>query len=174
MKLTEIKCSQDVYQFIDENIEYGWIDINGKQHLGTMKEFRKLYKTMSIEEILKYKIGTCIDQVNLMHYLLNKINIKNKMFCCRIFEPDDYGNLEEEEHMHCFILYYENDKVYHMEHPNFLKKGIYEYNSEAEAIKAIVDYYIKLRGGKDSPTKEFFEIPVGINFKEFNKYINHA
>ncbi len=174
MKLTEIKCSQDVYQFIDENIEYGWIDINGKQHLDTMKEFRKLYKTMSIEEILKYKIGTCIDQVNLMHYLLNKINIKNKMFCCRIFEPDDYGNLEEEEHMHCFILYYENDKVYHMEHPNFLKKGIYEYNSEGEAIKAIVDYYIKLRGGKDSPTKEFFEIPVGINFKEFNKYINHV
>ena len=174
MKLTEIKCSQDVYQFIDENIEYGWIDINGKQHLDTMKEFRKLYKTMSIEEILKYKIGTCIDQVNLMHYLLNKINIKNKMFCCRIFEPDDYGNLEEEEHMHCFILYYENDKVYHMEHPNFLKKGIYEYNSEGEAIKAIVDYYIKLRGGKDSTTKEFFEIPVGINFKEFNKYINHV
>ncbi len=174
MKLTEIKCSQDVYQFIDENIEYGWIDINGKQHLDTMKEFRKLYKTMSIEEILKHKIGTCIDQVNLMHYLLNRINIKNKMFCCRIFEPDDYGNLEEEEHMHCFILYYENDKVYHMEHPNFLKKGIYEYNSEGEAIKAIVDYYIKLRGGKDSPTKEFFEIPVGINFKEFNKYINHV
>lgn len=174
MKLTEIKCPQDVYQFIDENIEYGWIDINGKQHLYTMKEFRKLYKTMSIEEILKHKIGTCIDQVNLMHYLLNKINIKNKMFCCRIFEPDDYGNLEEEEHMHCFILYYENDKVYHMEHPNFLKKGIYEYNSEGEAIKAIVDYYIKLRGGKDSPTKEFFEIPVGINFKEFNKYINHV
>ena len=174
MKLTEIKCPQDVYQFIDENIEYGWIDINGKQHLDTMKEFRKLYKTMSIEEILKHKIGTCIDQVNLMHYLLNKINIKNKMFCCRIFEPDDYGNLEEEEHMHCFILYYENDKVYHMEHPNFLKKGIYEYNSEGEAIKAIVDYYIKLRGGKDSPTKEFFEIPVRINFKEFNKYINHV
>ena len=45
-----------------------------------MKEIRKVYRTMSIKEILKYKIGTCIDQVNLMHYLLNKINIKNKMF----------------------------------------------------------------------------------------------
>ena len=96
------------------------------------------------------------------------------MFCCRIFEPDDYGNLEEEEHMHCFILYYENGKVYHMEHPNLDRKGIYEYNSESEAIKAIVDYYIELRGGKESPTKEFFEVPVGISFKEFNKYINHV
>ena len=68
---------------------------------------------MSIDEILEYKMGTCIDQVQLMHYLLDKINVKNKMFCCRIFEPDDYDNLEEEEHMHCFILYYINKNVYH-------------------------------------------------------------
>ena len=164
---------EDLYSTDAYNIEYGWIDINGEQHLNTMKDFRRIYRTMSIDEILKYKIGTCIEQVNLMHYLLNKINFKNKMFCCRIFEPDDNGDLEEEEHMHCFVLYYENGKVYHMEHPNFEKKGIYEYNSEDIAIKEIVEYYIKLRGGKDSPTKEFFEIPVGISFKEFNKYINH-
>lgn len=174
MKINEIKKASDVYQFMEDNIKYGWLDINGSIHLNTMKEFRKIYRTMSIEEILKYKIGTCIDQVNLMHYLLDKINIKNKLFCCRIFEPDDYGNLEEEEHMHCFILYYENGNVYHMEHPNYDNKGIFEYQNEDEAINSIVDYYIKLRGGKDSPTKEFYEIPVGISFKEFNKYINHV
>ena len=72
MELCDIKNTQDVYQFIDENIEYGWIDINGNKHLNTMKEFRKIYKTLSIDEILKYKVGTCIEQVNLMHYLLNK------------------------------------------------------------------------------------------------------
>ena len=76
--------------------------------------------------------------------------------------------------MHCFVLFFENGKVYHMEHPNFDNKGIFEYNSEEEAIHAIVDYYIKLRGGKDSPTKEFYEVPVGISFQEFNKYINHV
>lgn len=174
MNLNDIKGSQDVYKFIDDNIEYGWIDINGNTHLNTMKGFRRIYRTMSIDEILEYKIGTCIEQVNLMHYLLNKINIKNKMFCCRIFEVDDYNELEEEEHMHCFVLFYENNKVYHMEHPNVNKKGIYEYNSENEAIKTIVDYYTELRGGKDSPTKEFFEIPIGISFRDFNKYINHV
>ena len=142
MKIEEIKKAQDVYEFIDENIEYGWIDVNGNKHLNTMKEFRKIYRTLSIDEILKYKVGTCIEQVNLMHYLLDKLNIKNKMFCSRIFEPDDYGNLEEEEHMHCFLLYFENNKVYHMEHPNWEKKGIYEYNSEQQAIKTIVEYYI--------------------------------
>ena len=142
MKLKEIKTSKDVYQFIDDNIAYGWIDINEQQHLNTMKEFRRIYRTMSIEEILKYKLGTCIEQVNLMHYLLNKINVKNKMYCCRIFEPDDYGNLEEEEHMHCFILYYLNNKVYQIEHPNWERIGIYEYETEEDALDKINEYYI--------------------------------
>lgn len=172
-EICQIKNAKDVYDFMDKNIQYGWIDIYGKEHLNTMKEFRKIYRTMSIKETLENKIGTCIEQVNLMHYLLNKINVKNKMFCCRIFEPDDYNNLEEDEHMHCFVLYYENEKVYHIEHPNFEKKGIYEYSSEDEAISTIENYYKKLRGGKASPTKEFFEVPVGISFKDFNKYINH-
>ena len=172
-EICQIKSAKDVYDFMDKNIQYGWIDIYGKEHLNTMKEFRKIYRTMSIKETLENKIGTCIEQVNLMHYLLNKIDVKNKMFCCRIFEPDDYNNLEEDEHMHCFVLYYENKKVYHIEHPNFEKKGIYEYSSEDEAISTIENYYKKLRGGKASPTKEFFEVPVGISFKDFNKYINH-
>lgn len=173
MTLDEINTSQDIFQYMNENIDYGWIDCNGEKHLNTMKDFRRLYRTISIDDIFKYKLGTCIDQVFLMHFLFNKINLKNKMFCCRIFEPDDYGNLEEDEHMHCFILFYENNKVYHMEHPNFDRKGIYEYNSENDAITSIVNYYIELRGGKDSPTKEFFDVPVGISFSEFNKYINH-
>ena len=60
-----------------------------------------------------------------------------------------------------------------MEHPNFERKGIFEYNSEKEAINSIVNYYKELRGGKESPTKEFFEVEPKITFKEFNKYINH-
>lgn len=57
MDLSKIKCSQDVYQFMNDNIEYGWIDINGNKHLNTMKEFRKIYRTMSIDEILDYDIA---------------------------------------------------------------------------------------------------------------------
>lgn len=128
---------------------------------------------MELDEILNHKIGTCIEQVAIMHFLLDKLNIPNKMFCCRIYEPDDYGNLEEDEHMHCFVLFFENGKVYHLEHPNFEKKGIYEYSSENDAINTIVDYYIKLRGGKESPTTEFYEVPDALSFREFNAYINN-
>lgn len=173
MEIEDIKSPEDILEFFEKNIRYGWLDCNMKEHIMTMKDFRKLYRTVSVFDTLRYRLGVCIEQVYLMHYLLNKINIKNKMFCCRIWEPDDYNNLEEEEHMHCFLLYYSNGKVYHLEHPNFTRTGIYEYDTEEEAINSIVQYYIELRGGKDSPTKEFFDVPVGLSFQEFNAYINN-
>lgn len=173
MRIRDIETPEDIYNWIDENIRYGWIDVDGKQHIDEMKNFRKLYRTMSIEQVLELKIGTCIEQAALIQYLLDKINVRNKMFCCRIFEPDDYGNLEEEEHMHCFVLFYQDGKVYHLEHANHKNKGIYEYSSEEEAMQAIIDYYIKLRGGKESPTTRFLEVPEGISFQDFNAFINH-
>lgn len=173
MDFNSIKTPEDVYAWIDENIRYGWLDREGNRHIDEMKNFRRLYRTMSLEEILIHKIGTCVEQAALIHFLLDKIKIENKMFCCRIYEPDDYGNLEEDEHMHCFVLFYRNGKVYHLEHPNFEKKGIYEYNTEKEAMRTIVDYYIKLRGGRESPTTQFFEVPEGLSFKDFNAFINN-
>lgn len=88
---------------------------------------------MSIKETFEYKIGTCIEQVAVIKFLLDKINIENKMFCC----------------------------------------WIYEYNSESDAVKTIVDYYIELRGGKESPTTQFYEVPEGLSFQAFNAFINN-
>ena len=170
---TNIKTINDVFEFMKNNIRYGWIDINQEIHIANMKNFRKLYKTMSLEEILSLGIGTCIDQVKLMNYLLNKISVKNKMFATRIYEPNDFNKLDEEEHMHCFILCYIDNKVYHIEHPNWYRIGIYEYEDEQEALKTINDYYIKLSGGISRPITEFYKIESNISFKEFNSYINN-
>lgn len=172
MDINEIKTPQDVLEFMKQNIKYGWLDINGLEHIGNMKNFRKLYRTSSIDETLHHKIGTCIEQVYLMKHLLDKIKIPNKMFCTRIYEGEDFNNLDEEEHMHCFILYYLNNKVYQIEHPNFEKVGIYEYESEDEAINKINDYYVKMSKGKSRPVTEFFEVTPGLSFKDFNNYIN--
>lgn len=170
--IKSIKTKEDVLTFMKNNIRYGWIDNNNNIHIGNMKNFRKLYRTLSIKEILKYGIGTCIDQVKLMNYLLNSINIKNKMFATRIYEPNDFNKINEEEHMHCFILCYINNKVYHLEHPNWYKIGIYEYQNEKEALKKINDYYIEISNGQPRPITEFYEVKSNITFKEFNNYIN--
>ena len=112
-------------------------------------------------------------KVKLMNYLLNKISVKNKMFATRIYEPNNFNKLDEEEHMHCFILCYIDNKVYHIEHPNWYRIGIYEYEDEQEALKTINDYYIKLSGGISRPITEFYKIESNISFKEFNSYINN-
>lgn len=170
---SNLKIIDDVLNFMKDNIRYGWLDINNNIHIGNMKDFRRLYKTLSIDEILKYGIGTCIDQVNLMNYLLNKINIKNKMFATRIYEDNNFNEIDAEEHMHCFILAFIDNMVYHIEHPNFYKIGIYKYSNELEALNTINEYYINLSGGISRPITEFYEVEENISFKEFNNYINN-
>ena len=172
MKIDKIKTPNDILEFMKVNIKYGWLDINNKEHIGNMDNFRRLYRTSTIEETLSHGIGTCIEQVYLMHTLLDKLNIPNKMFCTRIYEGEDFNNLDEEEHMHCFILYYLDDKVYQIEHPNWEKIGIYEFDNEDEALEKINKYYVEMVNGKSRPVTEFFEVEPNLSFKEFNNYIN--
>ena len=103
MKIENIKTPNDVLEFMKENIKYGWLDINNEEHIGNMKNFRRLYRTATIEETLEHGIGTCIEQVILMKYLLDNINISNKMFCTRIYEGKDFNNLGAEEYLNHVI-----------------------------------------------------------------------
>ena len=64
-----------------------------------------------------------------------------------------------------------NGKVYQIEHPNWEKIGIYEFDSEEIAINKINDYYVKMAEGKSRLVTEFFEVKSGLSFKEFNEYI---
>lgn len=172
MHINNISSPEDILEFMKQNIRYGWLDINNQEHIGNMKNFRRLYRTASIDEILKHGIGTCIEQTYLMKRLLDKINIPAKLFCTRIYEGEEFNNQDAEEHMHCFVLYYLNDKVYQIEHPNWEKIGIYEYADEKSAIESINDYYVNLSGGIARPVTEFFEVIPNLSFKDFNRYIN--
>ena len=167
-----IKTPEEILRYMNENIRYGWLDINGQEHIGNMKGFRRLYRTATLDEIYAHKLGCCIEQVYLMHTLLDQIGIPNKMFCTRIYEDNNFNDLDAEEHMHCFILYYQNNKVYQIEHPNWERIGIYEFNSEEEAINSINQIYIEMSGGYARPVTQFHDVPAHLTFKEFNNYIN--
>lgn len=172
LSIDNIRTPQDILMYMNDNFIYGWLDISNEKHIGNMKQFRKLYRTSSIDEILSNKIGTCIEQTYIMKLLLDRLNIPNKMYCTRVYEDETFKDLDSDEHMHCFLLYFLDDKVYHLEHPNYLKMGIHEYDSEESATKDINNYYINLRGGCSSPITIFSEVPSNLTFKEFNIYIN--
>lgn len=168
--MNNINNPQDILKFMD-HIRYGYVDINGVEHINSLKGIRTFYRTLSIEDILKYRIGTCIEQVFLMHYLLDKLKIKNKMFCTRVYETGTIDS-NKEEHMHCFILYFDDEGVHQIEHPNWERKGIYHFKSEKEAIKKINKIYVDMVDGISRPVTEFFTVEPGLSFKEFNDYIN--
>ena len=73
--------------------------------------------------------------------------------------------------MLCFVLYYKDDKVYQIEHPNWERVGIYEFDSEDKAITSINEYYIEMAGGHARPVTEFFDVEPNLSFKNFNLYI---
>ena len=52
--MNNIKSPEDILEFLNKYIDYGWVDINGIKHIKEMKDFRKLYRTMSLEDTLKY------------------------------------------------------------------------------------------------------------------------
>lgn len=168
--MNEIKTPQDILKFMD-TIDYGYIELSGEKHINNLKGFRKNYRTLSLEKTLEEKIGTSIEQVLLMHHLLDNINIKNKMFATRIYKSGDIND-EEDEHMHCFILYYDEEGVHQIEHPNGERKGIYHFKTEEEAIEKINKIYIEMSGGVNRPVTEFFEVEENISFKQFNEYLN--
>lgn len=75
--MENIKNPEDILNFMD-NIEYGYIDLSGVKHINTLNGFRKEYRTLNVETVLEKKVGTCIEQVLLMHYLLDNLNIKKQ------------------------------------------------------------------------------------------------
>ena len=77
MKINDIKSPQDILDFMKENIKYGWLDINNEEHIGNMKNFRKLYRTSSINETLSHGIGTCIEQVIIKCIVLEYMKMNN-------------------------------------------------------------------------------------------------
>lgn len=168
--MLNIKTPDDILKFMD-NIDYGYIDLSGEKHINNLKGFRVNYRTLNVEQILEYKIGTCIEQVLLMHYLLDNLNIPNKMFCTRIYETGEIDN-EKDEHMHCFILYYDEYGVHQIEHPNGERKGIYDFKDENTAINEINKIYVEMSGGIHRPVTEFFDVESGLSFKKFNDYVN--
>ena len=171
MDILEIKSPQELLDYMNEedNMRYGWLDPDNNEHIDTMKQFRKLYRTLSIKDSIKYKLGTCIEQTNLEMFVMDNLSIPYKAYCLRSYE--DNTRLVEPK-MHCFLLYFVNDKCYHFEHSNPEVRGIHEYDNEEEAMKEILAYYQKRDNGKSRQLLEIHEVPEGLTWQEWNAYLD--
>lgn len=179
-----IRTPDDILKFMDD-IKYGWVDNNNGIHYD-MDGFRLNYRTMSIEKTLKYHVGTCIEQSILIKSLLDSLKIKNEAYCTRIYEGENFNDINAKERMHCFVLFYMNGKTFQLEHPDPERKGIHEFASKKAALDFLVKHYedmtlneykqkgiiIKRQNVRRTTTKYDY-VPKGLTYKEFNLYINN-
>ena len=168
LNFESLENDAQLMDFMNINIEYGWIDKYGLKHLNNLKGFRENYKTMSIKEILETGLGTCIEQAKLIKYFFDKIGLENKLYCHRVYETKE--NFDKEVKMHCFVLFKYKDKWYHFEHSNGPKRGIHQYDSIDDATKKITSDL-----EKDSEIRVLTEIPnipSELSFQRFNQYVN--
>lgn len=150
----EFRRPVDILRYMSYYYLYGWKDKNNRYHLGSIN--KEEYQTMSLEEIVENRIGNTIEQAQYFKYYLDKMDIPNKMFCI----------IKDAEILYCFTLYEENEFIYHLEHVDKHRKGIYEYTSYKIAIDSI------LRNLKAEGTViEIPFLPEGVEYQELVNYI---
>ena len=134
MTIRKIKI-EEIMNLMNE-IEYGWVDKEGKSHI-KLEDFADNYILQSPEELIKSKLGVCWDQVELERYYFDKINIKvNSYF---IVHYDD-----NKCPCHTFISFEDNNKFYWFEHAWEKYRGIREFNSLEELLKEVKEKFIDL------------------------------
>lgn len=168
MTFDDVKTPNDLMDFMNINIEYGWIDKQGNKHINNLKGFRENYRISTIDEMLKTGLGTCIEQAKMIKHFFDKMGIENKLYCHRSYENEE--NFDKDVRMHCFVLFKYNDNWYHFEHSNRPKRGIHKYESVESAIEEITGGFEE-RGDIRKLT-EIDSIPSGLTFKEFNNFVN--
>ncbi len=167
MTFDDIKEPRELMDFMNINIEYGWIDKYGEKHVNNLKGFRENYRISPINEILETGLGTCIEQVKLTKFFFDKVGLENKLYCYRSYEKE--AKFEKDIRMHCFILFRYNDTWYHFEHSNRPNRGIHKFASVEKAIEEITSGYEEENVRKLTEIKN---IPDYLTFQEFNCYVN--
>ncbi len=168
LSFDNLKNPRDLMDFMNININYGWVDVYGNKHINRLDGFRENYRINSLEEVLETGLGTCIEQAMMIKAFFDRMGIDNRLYCHRSYETED--NFDEEVRMHCFILFKHNDMWYHFEHANRPKRGIHRYKSIDEALNEITKGFDE--HGDIRKLTLIDSIPVGLSFKEFNEFVN--
>lgn len=161
----KIKSPNELMNFLDGNISYGWIDFNNRIHYDTLKEVKEKYRTSSIEEVFNFGVVTCVEDAKLVKYFFDKIGIENKMFCYRLHK---YKDNDEKIKLHFFVVFKQKECWYHFEHSMTPIKGIRKYESLEEALDWITGKWNK----DEMQLIEIPNIPNNLSFKQLNEYVD--
>lgn len=164
----EINTPQELMDYMNKNISYGYLDNNGCKHYDSLNEIREKYKTKSENVILHSNIGNCIDQAKLQKKFFDNKGYKNKLYC--IIFSGQY--CPEKIKIHPITLYKENGRWYHFEHAFYNYRGIHESDI---AVKLVDEFITKcFNYSFDIEINEIDSIPEDLTIDQFIKYVKNC
>ena len=159
---------------IMNEIEYGFLD-QDNQNLAHSKnwdeKFPKIYYLLSPEELLKTKVGTCFDQVELERKLFNDYNILVKTYFIYSYISKD--NIPS----HTFLTFEYQNKIYWFEHSWYQYKGIHEYLNLNNLLHDIKNKFLKshnLTKNENTSIYEYKLPPYHLTCDEFYEYCQNS
>ena len=178
MNFNSIKSPKELYEFMEDNIDYG-ININNKIYTWDLDgEFQNIcrdeWRLKSSEDIINSHYGICFDQVEIERdwFLNNNYEFKT-IFIWFLF---DYSNTYP---THTYLVYKENDNYYYFEHSDGNNKGIYEFDSYEDAIRYQLDKHIEMTKNYNKVGEEeikhihIYEFDKPMINSSFEDYLNH-
>lgn len=182
MDLLKIKTPLELFNYIEKNVQYGFVGKNGKIYSDSSSEdFANAciseWRTLSSSDIIKNGYGHCFDQVEIERDWF----VKNEYSCKTILEI--YLLPHEKEFSvpsHTFLIYKDKNQGWcWFEHADFYNKGIRKFNTQKEAIiEPLLKFQeeSKTNGikGKDSKYLAYFffdKPPIGLSHMEFLNFI---
>ena len=147
-----------------KDVEWGWYGSDNKKHKSVGEDgeiWWETYCVMSPEEVLKHKIGTCIDQT-ILEYEWVKENLPDlevRVLFVQKFNDDDH-----------MCLIFKDKDWFHFEHSWGGYEGIHgPYKKINEIIKEVAD------GNKHRSKifKNLDDIEYGINADSFVKKVKY-
>ena len=148
MKYEFIKTPEQLINYMNDNIYYGFVGRNKKIYKNANSEEWKndWYNECIVQDgnsLIKSHYSTCWDQVELERKWFSENNYSYKTVFMW-FEVNKPNNLPT----HTFLIFNTNDKYYWFEHAFEDNRGIHEFNSEKELIDCIMnkqlDYAIEM------------------------------
>ena len=161
--INEINTPEKLYQYMKENIEYGFINRYSTKYLRSvvdanvyMNNIFNNYRLQSPMEVYKNRCGICFDQVAFAKEILLNNGIDVETFYTKI-------------HNHVFLVYKYNYRYYYFERSFPHHNGIMGFDTLEELFR----YYLSIQEDTKLNEVAFFQFNKVIYGCDFDEYIDN-
>lgn len=159
---------EDILNKIKE-IDYGWVDSNKIVHHSSKRNFfLENYRLQTIEDTLKYKVGTCWEQVELTRYYAKQHNLEIETYIIIYNDPTKIAR-------HSIAVANLNNKYYYLENSWKDQGKNIEFDNIKDILHTVVNQFPRMYKINEFDLNKieiynYSEPNPGLSFEDFTNY----